>query len=257
MELKNLSESIKRLKDSSNKRKFKQRIDLVISLRNLNMKKPDNHVDFFASLHYPTGKKIKVCGLVGPELLKQAKEVFDEAISVDEFDKYIKDKRLTKKLGKDYDCFVAQATVMPKVAQAFGKVLGSKGKMPNPKAGCVVLPNANLKPLYDKLQKTAHLQAKTHLMVQALVGSEDSDEMHVADNIQTVYNQLVQHLPAEKHNIRSVHIKLTMGKPMKIDEKGNMIKIEQPEATEEDAKAEAKEEKTEASTEEKKEEAKE
>jgi large subunit ribosomal protein L1 len=132
-----------------------------------------------------------------------------------------------KKIASEHDYFIAQATVMPKIATSFGRVLGPKGKMPNPKAGCVVPPNANLKPLYDKLQKTVRVTAKTAMMIQAPVATEAMKEEDIADNIKTLYDQIIHHLPAEKNNIRRVLLKLTMGKPIKLDDKGNILKGEE------------------------------
>ena len=79
------------------KKKFNQTIDLIIVLKGLNMKKPDDHVEFYHALHYSSGKENKICGFVGPELYDQAKEVFDTAILVDNFDKFAKDKKAVKK----------------------------------------------------------------------------------------------------------------------------------------------------------------
>jgi len=143
-----------------------------------------------------------------------------------------------RKLAKGYDFFIAQANLMAKVATTFGRVLGPKGKMPNPKAGCVVPPNANLKPLVAKLQKTVRIAAKTTPMVQMAAGLEDQKEEEVSDNILTLYDQLIHHLPKERNNVRSIYLKLTMGKPQKIDDKGNIIK-----SVKEEAKEEKKEEK--------------
>jgi ribosomal protein L1 len=103
------------------------------------------------------------------------------------------------------------------VAQTFGKVLGTRGKMPNPKAGCVVPPKTALKPLYERLQKTVHLKAKTQLVVKCSVGSEDQNEDEVVDNVMTAYNAVLHKLPNESHNIKNVLLKLTMGKPVRID----------------------------------------
>jgi len=216
MKKEDILKSLKELKEKSEKRNFKQTVDLIISLKNLNLKKPEDQVDFFQSLHFATGKKKKVCALVGPELIGQAKEVCDQAISVDEFDKLSKDKKAVKKIARECDYFIAQANIMAKVAAAFGKILGPKGKMPNPKAGCVVPPNANLKVLYERLQKLVKLSAKTMPMIQCNVGKEDSKNEEVADNVFTIYDSLIHHLPGGKNNIKHVLLKLTMSKPIKL-----------------------------------------
>jgi len=216
MKKEDLLKSLKELKEKSEKRNFNQTIDLIITLKNLNLKKPEDQVDFFQSLHFPVGKKVKVCALVGPELIGQAKEVCDVAISVDDFDKYAKDKKAVKKIAQECDYFVAQANIMPKVAATFGKILGPKGKMPNPKAGCVIPPNANLKVLYSRMQKLVKLSAKVMPMIQCIVGKEDSKEEEIIDNILVVYDGLIHHLPGGKNNIKNVLLKLTMSKPVKL-----------------------------------------
>ena len=216
MEEKNIVEAVKKLKQESPKRNFSQKIDAIFILKDLDLKKPEQQVDFFASLHFAPGKKTKICAFCGPELFPDAEKSVDLAISQLDFPKYQQDKKLTKKLVKEYDYFIAQANIMPQVAATFGKVLGPKGKMPNPKAGCVVPPKAALKPLYDKLQTTVRLQAKTQMVVNTMVGNDSQDEKEILDNIKTIYNQLVHHLPNAQDNIKSVYIKYTMGKPVKI-----------------------------------------
>ncbi|MDP7116536.1 MAG: hypothetical protein QF632_05365 [Candidatus Woesearchaeota archaeon] len=241
MEIKHLIQSLGKIREQSSKRKFKQTIDFIATFKDIDLKKADQQVDFYATLHYSKGKPVKVAALVGPELLANAKENCETAINVDDFDQYVKDKKLTKKLATDHDFFIAQATIMPKVATSFGKVLGPKGKMPNPKAGCVVPPNANLKPLVEKLTKTVKVIAKTMPMVQVAVGTEEMKDEEIADNIKTVYDQLVHNLPNEKHNVNHIILKLTMGKPFRIDEKGNIVEIEQKEEPKEEGKAKKKE----------------
>lgn len=251
-------DALKQLKANSTKRNFKQRVDLILPLKNLDMKKTDNQINSFVTLHYTTGKKIGVCALVGPELLAQAKEVCEEAISVDDFTKY--DKKKTKKLAETYDFFIAQATVMPKVAAAFGRILGPKGKMPNPKAGCVVPPNANLKPLYDKLQKTIKIQTRNQPLIMCGVGSEDMKEEEITDNVLLIHESVSNLLPQGKHNIRKALLKLTMSHPIKIGAKAKEAKDKKKASKEkpkvEEKKAPKVEEKKEAKAETKKTEAK-
>ena len=156
-----------------------------------------------------------MCALIGPELGEQVKNV-DFAVLQQEFDKYSQDKRMTKKLASKYDFFIAQSTIMPKVASVFGRVLGPKGKMPNPKAGCVVPPNASLKALYERLQNTVKLSAKKITILQSMIGNEESKEEDVLENIKYIYNNVVHQLPQGENNVKSVFIKYTMGKPVKI-----------------------------------------
>lgn len=212
-----VSKALKQLKETSKKRKFNQRYELIINLKEMNLKKPEEQVDLFVLLHNSSGKKGKICALVGPELKDDAMNVCDTTITVNDFDKYAKNKKLVKKIASEHKFFIAQANMMPKVAQAFGKVLGPRGKMPNPKSGCVVPPKTNLKALYDNLQKTIRAQAKTQLSIKCPVGSEDMKDEEVIDNILTLYNAVIHRLPKEELNIRSALLKLTMSKPVKVN----------------------------------------
>lgn len=214
MEKENIKKVLEELKKNSKKRKFKQSYDLIINLQGLDLKKPEQHVDFYANLHYGKGKKLKICAFVGPEMSEEAKKVCDLTINVDEFNSLT--KQAIKKIAGEHDYFIAQANIMGKVAAAFGKVLGPRGKMPNPKGGCVFLPKAQLQPLYDKLQKTIRVSAKTALMIQCAIGKDDMKDEEIIDNVMTIYNQLLNSLPNHDNNIKSVSLKLTMGKPLKV-----------------------------------------
>jgi large subunit ribosomal protein L1 len=215
MDDKKLKDAIVALKESK-KRNFKQSIDLIINLRGLDLKKPEHQVELFLQLPKPKGKKSKICALVGPELGDQAKSVMDNTVLQQDFDNYAQNKKLARKLAKEYDFFVAQANIMPKVASAFGRVFGPKGKMPNPKAGCIVPPNANLQPLQEKLQNTVKLSGKKAPLMQAMIGSEESSESDLFDNAKHIFNNLIHVLPQGEFNIKSAFIKHTMGKPIRI-----------------------------------------
>jgi large subunit ribosomal protein L1 len=203
-------------KKAGGDRKFKQSVDLIINLKDLDFKKPENQVDFYVTLHNELGRKVKVCALVGPELRDEAKTHCDTIVHVDDFGEYQKDKRKLKKLAEDHEYFIAQANIMPQVATAFGRVLGPRGKMPNPKAGCVVPPKASLKPLVERLSKTVRVQARKAPVVQLLVGKETMTDDLVADNIAYAFNQVQTHLPQESNNIKNAMVKLSMGKPVKL-----------------------------------------
>ncbi|MBS3165635.1 hypothetical protein J4444_00795 [Candidatus Woesearchaeota archaeon] len=210
-------ESIKKALDllkQQPKRGFVQTYDLVINLKNFDVK--THPVDFFAVLPHPKGKKIKIAAFVDQELVAQSTKFCDVTLRETDFEKYKNDKKLAKKLGEDYDFFIAQANLMAKVAAAFGKVLGTKGKMPNPKLGCVVPPTANLEPLVKRLNLSVRLSAKKGMNLQCLVGKEDQPDEQIIDNIFSVYQAVLKQVPDESQNIKNVALKLTMGKPVRI-----------------------------------------
>ncbi len=217
MDNKKLIKTLQDLKKDSKKRNFSQSIDLIVVLRDLNMKDPNDQVDFHLQLNKGLGKKLKIGAFTGAELQESAKGVVDTIVSQTDFDKYAKDKKLAKKLADDHDYFIAQAEVMPKVAAAFGRVLGPRGKMPNPKIGAVVPGKANIESLYERLQKTVKIQAKKTPMIQVKVGDETMKEEDVVENLVQVFNQVLLNLPKERSNVKKVYLKLTMGKPVELD----------------------------------------
>ncbi|MBS3115250.1 hypothetical protein J4482_01330 [Candidatus Woesearchaeota archaeon] len=215
MDQKQALAALKKLKETSPKKNFKQGIDLIITFKDIDMKKTDNQLTLFANVPHPP-KEFKICALVGPEMKEEAKPA-DKVVFLDEFERYKNDKKASKKLSNEFDFFVAQSNLMVQVAAAFGRILGPKGKMPNPKAGGVVLPKTNLKPIVDKLKRTIKLTSRNTLMVQCSIGKEDMDENKIVENAVTIYNQVLHAMPQEKNNIKEVMLKLTMSKPVKVE----------------------------------------
>jgi len=213
-------DTIKLVRDNSKKRNFSQTFELIVNLKSFDIKK--DTVDTYLVFPFNRNKKIKVCAFVGKELLTPAKEIFDKIISDEEFVKWTKDKKTTKELVSEYDYFIAQANLMGQIATTFGKILGPKGKMPDPKANCVVPPkmsNSDLKKLYDNLQNTVKIATKGEPIIKCVVGNESIDDEKISENILSAYNSMTHLLPLEKNNIASVLIKLTMGPAIKVGSK--------------------------------------
>ena len=225
MNKQNILDAIAKVKEVSPERKFKQSFDFIVNLRNINLKKPEEKIDIFLTLPYTKGKKAKICALIDQELHAQAKPLFDKVILKEDFPKYT--KKEIKKLALEYDFFVAQANLMAQIATTFGKVLGPKQKMPNPKSGCVVPQSALLKPVYDRLQNLVHLTTKNEAVIRVMVGKEDMKQEEVAENILIVYTALMHALPQEKNNIRSMLLKFSMGPTIEVTEKGPLFKPKQ------------------------------
>lgn len=196
------------------KKKFSQSYDLIVALKDLNLKNPDEHVEFFAQLPHAPGKKVSVCCLVGPEMIDDAKKDADKAIAQTDFERLTKQE--IKKVANACDYFIGQANIMPKIAATFGRVLGPRGKMPNPKAGCILPPKAPIKPVVDRLQRTVRVMAKKAPSIQIRVATQQLSPEQVIENIKNIYDQIIHHLPREENNIKAVYLKLTMSEPVRL-----------------------------------------
>lgn len=210
--------TLKKIKETSPKRNFKQSIELIINLKSLNLKRQESQLNIYASMPFSWGRTSSVCAFVGPELKAHAEQAFSETVTSDNFPKYQQDKKLVKKLAKRHDFFVAQANFMPQVATVFGRVLGPLGKMPNPKIGAVFPPNANLAAINSKLQKTKRLMSRANPIIQSVLGKEDAPDNEIAENAVSVYNTVLHSLPNDINNIKNVYLKLTMSPAVMIGE---------------------------------------
>ena len=105
------------------------------------------------------------------------------------------------------------------IATIFGRVLGPLGKMPNPKVGGVLPPVSQIKPVVDKFRKLVRVTTKKEPIIKISVGREDMTDDDIAENIYTIYEQLIHHLPKGQASIKNVLIKFTMSNPLKVGEK--------------------------------------
>lgn len=193
----------------SEKRKFEQTIDLIINLKGIDMKR-DNVSTVVSFPH--TIKQKKICGF-----FTKKNEIVD-VIPQNEFQLY-KDKKALKKLVKKYDFFVAVAPLMPAVATTFGKVLGPAGKMPTPQLGIVMQENDKaIKEMVERISKSVRIRMK-EASIKISVGREGMKDEEIIANIMSAYNVIVAVLPTKKENVKSVLLKFTMSKPIKLEVK--------------------------------------
>jgi large subunit ribosomal protein L1 len=187
-------------------RKFDQTVDLIINLQKYSVKK--NPINLFINLPHKSKEK-KIAAFL------EAKNKFVDTISLDEFKKY-NDKKKLKSLVKKYDFFIAQGSIMPKVAATFGRVLGPAGKMPSPQLGIIL--NADEKTIADlkeKINLSVKIRAKES-SIKLPIGKQSMPDKEIIENAMAVYNEILKNLPREKENIKNVEIKFTMTKPQKI-----------------------------------------
>src|SRR3989339_585709 len=121
-----------------------------------------------------------------------------------------------KKLVEKYDFFIAQASVMPKVATTFGRVLGPTGKMPSPQLGIIL--NADEKTineLKEKINSSIKIRAKES-SIKLAIGKQSMKDEAIIENVMSIFNGVLKELPRNMENIKNVELKFTMTKPIKI-----------------------------------------
>ncbi len=200
----NIEEAIKQLRNSK-KRNFKQTFDLIINLKNIDLKRPENRITKQIVLPHGKGKDVKI-GIFSDNL--QGENI----ITSDELQKLAKNKKEAKKLVRKYDFFLAEAPMMLTVGKILGRYLGPLGKMPKPFA-----PGAKIDKIIEDLKKTVQIKVKDSPNIQCPVGSEDMEDSQIAENIKYLFDQIVSVLPKKRAQIKNVELKLTMSKPIKIE----------------------------------------
>ena len=216
MNAKEIAQKVGKVRGYSKKRNFLQTFDLIVNLQNIDLKKPEHKVDVGVTIsNQIKPKKLKICAVIDHSI-SGAEEIFDSVLYNDELANLKSDIKKIKKITHSYDKFVVQANHMPLFAQILGRYLGPMNKMPSPKLGMVINAKTPLKELYDKIQRTVHLQTKKNLVLQASLGSENEKDEVIAKNLVHVYEALVHTLPAERNNIKNISLKLTMGKLVEV-----------------------------------------
>ena len=187
-------------------RKFDQKVDLIINLQKFDPKK--SQINVFVSVPYKIKEK-KICAFL------ETKNNSMETITPNDFKNY-SDKKAMKKLMKGFDFFIAQASVMPKVASVFGKVLGPAGKMPSPQLGILMdINDKTIEEAKKKINNSIRIRIK-EASIKLAIGKESMKDEEITENILAVYNVIMKELPKGKENIRNVELKFTMSKPEKI-----------------------------------------
>ena len=187
-------------------RKFDQTVDLIVNLQKFDLKK--SQINIFVNVPFKIKDK-KICAFFEG----QNKNV--DTITPEQFKKY-HDKKDLKKVVKKYDFFIAQASVMPKVAATFGRVLGPAGKMPSPQLGILVnVSDKEIEELKKKINNSVRIRAK-EASIKTPVGKQSMKDSEIIENVMTIYNALIKVLPKEKDNVKNIEVKFSMTKPQKI-----------------------------------------
>jgi large subunit ribosomal protein L1 len=192
-------------------RKFKQSVDVVINLKNIDMNDAKNRIEDEVLLPHGRGTDAKLAIFASGDLALKSKSHVDLLIKPEEIEELAKDKKKFKKIADEYDFFIAEAPLMPTIGKTLGIILGPRGKMPKP-----VPPTIDITSIAKNLRKTVKVRSKTTKTIHATVGREEMSTEQIAENIDAILKRLEGKLERGKMNIGSVYVKTSMGPPMRI-----------------------------------------
>jgi large subunit ribosomal protein L1 len=203
---------VKEAKEQAKPRNFTQSIDVIINLKDIDVRRPENRFNEELALPNGRGKPIKIGVIADGELAVSAKNAgIDLVISKDDLQEFGKDRKAAKKVANSVDSFIAQADMMPLVGRFLGPVLGPRNKMPKP-----VPASAKIEPLLERVGSTIKVGIKNQPSIQILVGTQDMSDEDLAENIEAVLAILDRHLEKGRNQIKSMYIKTTMGSVVRV-----------------------------------------
>lgn len=209
---KNLMKCLEEMNNKKVKRGFRQSIELIVKLHNIDLKKTENRINETIELPHGTGKPTKVCVMASGDLALKAKEAKAEMVmSREDLEKVASDKKTAQNLAKEYDYFIAEAPMMPTIGKALGQFLGPRGKMPTP-----IPPNAPIDQIINRHRRMVRLKARDNPLIQCKIGTEDMKMDEIAENIDAIVSRLEGKLERGSRNISSVFVKYTMSPRVKL-----------------------------------------
>ena len=202
-------------------RKFDESVDFIINLKDVNLKDPKQRID--KELILPneviTKKTPNICVVASDEILLEAKKMKLDTIDSDGLVKLNgEEKKYKKKFVKKYDFFIVEDKMMRDVARYLARFLGPVGKMPKPfPSGYGIISSvSDLDTAIERYKKIIRIQMKKQPIVQVKVGKKSMEIDKLFANVKTIVDFIADLMPHKYNNFKSIYVKTTMGKPVKI-----------------------------------------
>ena len=189
--------------------KFVETVELAIRL-GVDPRHADQQVRGTVSLPNGTGKTVRILAITSGENIDKALAAGADFAGDDEYINKIQNGWL------DFDLVIATPDMMPKIGR-LGKILGTKGLMPNPKSGTVT-PDIAAAVSEFKKGKLAFRVDKLG-SIHAPIGKVDFDLDKIIENFKAFMDQIIRLKPASSKGqyLRTIAVSLTMGPGVKMD----------------------------------------
>ena len=157
-----------------------------------------------------TGKTVKILAITSGANIEKALEAGADYAGAEEYIEKIQQGWF------DFDIVIATPDMMPKLGR-LGRILGTKGLMPNPKSGTVTPDIATAVSEFKK-GKLAFRVDKLG-SIHAPIGKADFSEEALLVNFTAFINEIVRLKPSASKGqyLRTVAVSLTMGPGVKMD----------------------------------------
>jgi len=207
-----LKESISTIMAGSKdkKRNFTETIELQIGLKNYDPQKDKRFSGSVKLPHIPR-PKMKVCMLGDAQHVEEAEKIGLDYMDVEALKKLNKNKKLVKKLAKKYHAFLASEAVIKQIPRLLGPGLNKAGKFPT-----LVTHQESIESKVNETKAMVKFQLKKVLCMGVAVGNGAMEEKQIFQNVQMSVNFLVSLLKKNWQNVRSLSLKTTMGKPVRV-----------------------------------------
>jgi large subunit ribosomal protein L1 len=201
-------EAIRILK-GANAAKFDETVEVHFHT-GLNVRHADQQLRGTLMLPHGTGKETRVAVFAEGEKAKEAQDAGADVVGAADLAAQIEGG------FDDFDVAIATPDMMGTVGR-LGRILGPRGKMPNPKTGTVTFDvgKAVSDAKAGKLEYRTDRGANVHLAL----GKKSFDERRLLENYAAVLEEIVRAKPsaAKGRYLRSVTLTSTMGPGIKID----------------------------------------
>merc|ERR1712170_66966 len=203
-----------RNKERKETKKFVETFELQIGLKGFDPAR-DKRINAVTVLPVAPKLKNRYC-LLGNEIqCEEAAKIGLDYKTQDDLKTFKRDKKLVKKMAKQYDMFIASSTLIRRIPRLLGPTLNEIGKFPSP-----ITPNESVENKIGELSRTVRGSLKFKVGMPMCLAfafancSQDQDT--IRKNLNHLLNYLITQFKKGWQNVKRIHIKTTMGMSKKI-----------------------------------------